>query len=110
MGSNAMKCHAFAVFTAIAMTPLLLNGTAVAQSRPSIQLTPAQTQQLSRDLVRSSSQDFFEQGQAHLEKEIGILTQRRLFLQEGVLKISQDLQIQPDFSKFERPNNLPLAR
>ena len=44
----------------------------------SVPLTSAQAQGLSRDLTRSSSQDFFVQGHEQLEREIQILSQKRL--------------------------------
>lgn len=103
-----MKYSFPAIFAVIALAPMLLPDQVVlAQSHPSVRLTPAQTQQLSRDLVRFSSQDFFNQGRQQLESEIKILTQRRLFLRAEVLKISQDLQLQRDFSKFESPSIAP---
>ncbi len=67
---------------------LLLGGQSSAFARPdSPPLNPAQAQQLSRDLTRSSSQDFFLQGQERLEREIQILTKRRAAANKPLLKV-----------------------
>ncbi|WP_251956255.1 hypothetical protein [Nostoc commune] len=50
-------------------------------------LTPAQAQHLSRDLVPSSSQDFFRQGKDSFEREIQILRRRKLSPIKPILKI-----------------------
>ncbi|MFN6540711.1 MAG: hypothetical protein RM021_030825 [Nostoc sp. EkiNYC01] len=55
------------------------------QTLPS--LTPAQTQNLSRDLVPSSSQDFFRQGKDSFEEEIQLLRERQLSSTKPILKI-----------------------
>ncbi|MBD2532664.1 hypothetical protein H6G97_24990 [Nostoc flagelliforme FACHB-838] len=57
-------------------------------------LTPAQAQHLSRDLVPSSSQDFFRQGKDSFEREIRILRQRRLSPIKPILKIDSVTQIE----------------
>ncbi|UBF24097.1 hypothetical protein K9N68_20515 [Kovacikia minuta CCNUW1] len=105
-----MKLTVYSVFITLSLTPLMAKDAAFAQVRPSVQLTPAQVQQISRDLVRSNSQDFFQQGRRQMEEEVETLTRKRLFLQEGVLKISQDLSIQQDLSQFERPTILRPTR
>ncbi len=63
-------------------------------------LTPAQTQNLSRDLVPYNSQDFFRQGKDSIEREIQILRQRQLRSIKPVLKIDSLPQI-------KRPNTQP---
>ncbi|MBX9259159.1 hypothetical protein H1Q63_35450 [Desmonostoc muscorum CCALA 125] len=50
-------------------------------------LTPAQAQSLSRDLVPSSSQDFFRQGTVAFEREIQLLRERQLSSNKPILKI-----------------------
>ncbi len=50
-------------------------------------LTQAQAQHLSRDLVPHNSQDFFRQGKDSIEREIQILRQRQVRSIEPVLKI-----------------------
>jgi hypothetical protein len=61
------------------------------QSLPN--LTPAQAQSLSRDLVPSSSQDFFRQGKESMEREIQIFRQRQLPSMKPILKIDSVQQI-----------------
>ncbi len=50
-------------------------------------LTPPQAQNLSRDLIPSSSQDFFRQGKDSFETEIQLLRERKLSSTQPVLKI-----------------------
>ncbi len=97
-------------FATLPASLLLLCNTVLAQTHPSIRLSPSQMQRISNDLVRSSSRDFFERGQKQLENEIETLNRRQQFLNEGVLKISRDLQIQQDTYPFERLDNLPRSR
>jgi len=61
------------------------------------------------DLGRSPSQDFFEQGQKNLEREVQLLMRRRQFSTEALLKISADIRIPPDLSPLEPPQNLPTS-
>jgi hypothetical protein len=61
------------------------------QSLPN--LTPAQAQNLSRDLVPFNSQDFFRQGKESMEREIQILRQRQLPSMKPILKIDPVQQI-----------------
>lgn len=56
-------------------------------------LTPAQAQHLSRDLVPYNSQDFFRQGKNSIEREIQILRQREVRPIKPVLKIDLVPQI-----------------
>ncbi|MDZ8109553.1 MAG: hypothetical protein RM338_28560 [Nostoc sp. DedQUE12a] len=65
-------------------------------------LTPRQTQNLSRDLVQSSSQDFFRQGNNALEREIQLLTDRQVSSNKPILKIDW-IQIQKRLSTQEKP-------
>lgn len=71
------------------------------------QLNSFKLQQLGRDLVRSPSEDFFQQGQRQLEREIQLLNRRQQFLDEQLLKVSADLRLQPQFSELEAPLQLP---
>lgn len=87
------------------LLPVFLCDPAFAQSRPLPErLTPGQLQRFSRDLTRPNIDDFFERGQRQLEREIDLLLRRRILLSEGILKIDEKLQLQQDFSNFERPN------
>lgn len=87
------------VATALVLTSVsslsLQSPVAAQPQKPS--LTPQQTQTFFNDLFPSSSQDFFRQGREKLEREIEILTQRRLFLKEPVLNVDDVPQVQ-DFS------------
>ncbi|WP_335158041.1 hypothetical protein [Nostoc sp.] len=56
-------------------------------------LTPAQAQHLSRDLVPYNSQDFLRQGKNLIERETQILRQRQLRPIKPVLKINSVPQI-----------------
>ncbi|MCL6436852.1 MAG: hypothetical protein K6T90_22115 [Leptolyngbyaceae cyanobacterium HOT.MB2.61] len=80
----------FTPFFALILIPFPGGQPASAQAPPPpLRLTPAQIQRTSSGLYRFSSQDFFNRGQRRLEEEIQILTQRRQFLTEGILKIDQ---------------------
>lgn len=65
-------------------------------------LTPRQAQNLSRDLVQSSSQDFFRQGNNAFEREIQLLRERPLSSNKPILKIDL-MQIQKRPSTQEKP-------
>ncbi len=87
------------------LLPAVLAPVSLAQSHPvPLRLSPAQLQQISGALTRFDSQDFFTRGREQLENEVKLLTERKLFLSEGVLKISRDLQIQPELAPLERPD------
>ncbi len=64
-------------------------------------LTPAQAQRLSRDLIPSRSQDFFQEGQERIEREIVILLQRQGSEDEPILKIRNN--------EINEINQLPQA-
>lgn len=55
-------------------------------------ITPAQAHQFSRDLIRSDSQDFFNQGRERLEREIQILNQQRFSSSTPLLKVDENLK------------------
>lgn len=85
----------------------LLNRQAPALAQlHSIRISPAQAQQFSRDLVRSNSQDFFTQGRDQFEREIRIITQKRLFPPTPVLKIERIPQLEGDLLPSNSPNAL----
>lgn len=84
ISSRYIKITAFGFSTAL----LMLGNTAVNAQQQLPSLTPAQTQQLSRDLVPHSSQDFFRQGQELMEREIELLRQRQISNNEPVLKLN----------------------
>jgi len=69
-------------------------------------LTPAQAQHLSRDLVPSSSQDFFNQGQYLMETEIQNLRLRKLESNEPILNINSIPQVKKDRPPSKNPNIL----
>lgn len=100
--ASGMKPRIYCLATILALYPLLWESATLAQPAP-IRFTPSQLQQLSGGLYQFNSQEFFAQGQRRLEEEIKLLDRRDQFLKEGVLKISQDLQVKPDFSPYERP-------
>lgn len=89
------------------LAPWLAAQAAFAQTPPLPRFTPSQLQRITGALYPLDSQNFFRRGQQQMEAEIKRLNQRRL-LTEGVLKISQDVLKQPDFSQFERPDNFKL--
>jgi len=73
---------------------LLAVQTSANAEQPLPRLTPAQAQNLSRDLVPHNSQDFFRQGKDSIEREIQILRQRQLRSIKPVLKIDSVPQIE----------------
>jgi hypothetical protein len=95
-------------FVLTSVSALSLQSPVAAQpQKPS--LTPQQTQNFFNDLFSSSSQDFFRQGREKLEREIEILTQRRLFLQEPVLNVDalpkgEDFSPTDEIKPLENPN------
>jgi hypothetical protein len=64
-----------------------------AWANPESPLTPAQAQHLSRDLIPSRSQNFFQEGQERLEREILILRHRQHSEQEPILQIRRNNKI-----------------
>jgi hypothetical protein len=96
--TRCIKVTAFGVSTAL----LVFGQTAVNAQQQLPTLTPAQTQQLSRDLVPHNSQEFFRQGQELMEREIQLLRQRQISPNEPVLKvisippIKQDIPVRND--------------
>lgn len=93
-------------FVALALLPALSAGAAVAQPSPNIpRLNSSQLQSISRDLFRSSSEDFFRQGQVKLEKEIDQLTRQRQLLSEGILRVDPNLKLQQDLQQLEQPDS-----
>jgi hypothetical protein len=77
----------------VSIALLLAVQTSANAEQPLPNLTPAQAQSLSRDLVPYNSQDFFRQGKDSLEREIQILRQRQLPSIKPVLKIDLVQQI-----------------
>lgn len=57
-------------------------------------LTPSQIQQVNSGLFRSNSQDFFEQGNRQLEREIAILLQNNVASESEILEIDEKLRSQ----------------
>ncbi|MBD1830154.1 hypothetical protein NDI47_16225 [Microcoleus vaginatus GB1-A2] len=54
-------------------------------------VTPSQIQQVNSGLFRSNSQDFFQQGNRQLEREIAILLQKKFTSQGNILEIDEKL-------------------
>jgi hypothetical protein len=101
-----MKCLAYGFSTTLALT-LMAVGVSQAQSVPrSDRLSPLQRNQISRDLIPSSAQDFFRAGQANFEQEIRLLTRPRSPLNEPLLTVRPGAQPQPE-TKPERPASSP---
>lgn len=69
---------------------------AIAQSRPVAIPSNVPANRISRDLVRSPSEDFFRQGQIQLEREIQQLAKSRELLTKDVLKVSPDERSFPE--------------
>lgn len=89
--------------------PALTLGATLVLTTPAVQagsLTPSQIQQLNRGLVRSSSQDFFEEGRRQLDKEIEIVVQRRLTSAKELLKIDKQLRVNCTADDCYNPNHL----
>ncbi|MEG5000313.1 hypothetical protein [Microcoleus sp. B4-D4] len=57
-------------------------------------LTPSQIQQVNSGLFRSNSQDFFEQGNRQLEREIAILLKNNVASESKILEIDEKLRSQ----------------
>ena len=104
-----MKRVVYALSNAIALTLMTISAS-LAQSVPhSDRLSPPNLQHLSRDLIPSSAQDFFNAGQTHLEQEIQWLTRPRSPLKENLLTIRQGANQQTD-DQLERPSHEFLRR
>lgn len=80
-------------------------------------LTISQIQQVNSGLFRSNSQDFFEQGNRLLEREIAILLRKNVASEGNILEIDENLRSQicsPKFEissrYFERVNAAQIAR
>ncbi|MEG4107133.1 hypothetical protein [Microcoleus sp. S13_C5] len=57
-------------------------------------LTPNQIQQVNSGLFRSNSQDFFQQGNRQLEREIATLLQKNVASEGKILEIDEKLRSQ----------------
>jgi hypothetical protein len=97
-----------AIATTLALPTILLGGGLFATQAQEVpkQLTPQQLQQLSHDLVPSSSRKFFTQGTEAFEREIQVLTQGILFSPNRLLKVNQSMRIKGDLSPIKNPNPL----
>ncbi|MDZ7956441.1 MAG: hypothetical protein RMY34_00780 [Aulosira sp. DedQUE10] len=87
-------------------TAFLVAGQNAVNAQQIPNLTPQQAQHLSRDLVPSSSQDFFRQGQYMMEREIQNLRTRQVESNEPVLKINSIPQVKKDRPPSKNPNIL----
>jgi hypothetical protein len=63
-------------------------------------LTPSQIQQVNSGLFRSNSQDFFQQGNRQLEREIKILLQKLLTSEGEILEIDEKLRSEVCHKEF----------
>ncbi len=70
-------------------------------------LTPSQIQQVNSGLFRSNSQDFFQQGNRQLEREIAILLQKTVTSEGQILEIDEKLlsQICSEDLKISSPHS-----
>lgn len=90
-----------AVITALALSVWSLDGlTSTVEAQ---QFSTAQLQQVNSGLFRSSSQDFFEEGERRLEREIKLLTHRRLTPAEDLLKVPTKSRIEADIVNNSTP-------
>ncbi|MEG3977449.1 hypothetical protein QT970_22895, partial [Microcoleus sp. herbarium8] len=64
-------------------------------------LTPSQIQQVNSGLFRSNSQDFFEQGNRQLEREIAILLKNNVASESEILEIDEKLRSQVCRQEFK---------
>lgn len=70
-----------------------------AQSVP-LKLSPAQVQQISRDLTPFNTRDFFRRGNEQLEREIQLLARGIPFSSDRLLQIQEQARLQ-DFTQGE---------
>lgn len=64
-------------------------------------LTPSQIQQVNSGLFRSNSQDFFQQGNRQLEREIATLLQKKVTSEGKILEIDEKLLSQLCSQEFK---------
>ena len=64
-------------------------------------LAPSQIQQINSSLFRSNSQDFFQQGNRELEREIATLLQKTFTSEGKILEIDQKLLYQLCSQEFK---------
>jgi hypothetical protein len=97
-----MKAYRWQVSTGLMLT-LLLGSSA--QAEPLTGLSSGQLPRLSRDLVPSSSEDFFRKGREQFERQIERLN-RLPTSSDQVLKVDQGTQYQKldDRSNFSEPS------
>jgi ATP-dependent Lon protease len=67
-------------------------------------LTPSQIQQINSGLFRSNSQDFFEQGNRQLEREIAALLRKTATSEGKILEIDEKLISQLCREDFQIPS------
>lgn len=76
--------------------------TVIAQSRSVSLPANLPVNRISRDLTRSPSEDFFQQGRLQLEREIQHLAKNRELLNQEVLKVSPDQRSFPNEIKEQQ--------
>lgn len=86
------------VFLIVPLLTLIVGYTVQAQAIPN--LSVSDRQRLSRDLIPSSSQDFFNQGRNQLEQEIRLLERRFATKNEPELKIDPAVQNRGEQQRF----------
>jgi hypothetical protein len=62
-------------------------------------------QRVTNGLYRSSSEDFFQQGKRHFEKEIQILIRQLLIEPESLLNVSEEVKITEE-EVLEKPDSV----
>ena len=90
-----------AVITALALSVWSLDGLTYTVGAQ--QFSHAQ-QQINSGLFRSSSQDFFKEGECRLEREIELLTQTRLTPVDDLLKVPTKSGIEADIVNNSTPS------
>ncbi|MEC4815597.1 MAG: hypothetical protein SAK29_20320 [Scytonema sp. PMC 1069.18] len=95
--------------TLVYLVTVFLIGQTPAMAEQSVpSLTPSQAQRLSRDLVPSNSQDFFNRGQNLIEREIQILRKKQNSSTKPILKVNPQAPTEKDFPQNDdRPDILP---
>jgi hypothetical protein len=69
-------------------------------------LTATQIQNFSRDLVPRNSQDFFNEGQELIEREIQILQERRDSSKKPILKVNPQPEIEEELTPRKKNSDV----
>ncbi|GAA6615738.1 hypothetical protein [Scytonema sp. NUACC26] len=104
-----LPLHPMKIKALVYLVPFVLVGQSSAYAiQDTPRLTPTQIQRFSRDLVPYNSQDFFNEGQELIEREIQILKERQNSSKEPILKVNPQPQIEEELTpRKNNPNVLP---